>query len=422
MPNLDSFRLVPNSIKNGEPLTLCIEGLTNPEVYINKKCKIEIFEVDNPLAKSDVIAIFEAKVAEDKSVKPYKYYFTYVKRIDTLLKSIPSPETRTETDKAGTKWTFGFKPKWSLPHFKLMFELSLGTSSEHTIILKESEIDLEQYVFEIGFKIYLESTLRHQYITERSYCTLDARTLLAENCKISTELLMMDHSDMIHQRGIGTQYGSEYKPTSANEQTAFTDAKSTYNLKIGSCIDYVLSACEMGHTKSLLHKDWDFIKSHIVKGRGMSLGEGLEKAGWTGIYFNPDVKNPRDKNYDRHNYTYNPVAIKWRRYQASSDRLYKFSIKELVINYAPTTTYEDGTIESNVTPKETIQLDKLKRVPFGVVNVNGGMHTALFSNGYIYEIHWDKSYKDLLLYEKTLLEEWGWLSGAIQIPQGTWPS
>jgi hypothetical protein len=42
------------------------------------------------------------------------------------------------------------------------------------------------------------------------------------------------------------------------------------------------------------------------------------------------------------------------------------------------------------------------------------MHTWLFSFGSVYEVHWDGIGSDL--YERTPLEVFGWLSGAIVVP------
>jgi hypothetical protein len=424
MANEDSFRFKSNAVKNGDTLTICVEGLAYPAEYVGKTCKIEIYEVDSPLSKSDILATFDAVIDEDNSVTPPKYFFKNPTRTDTFPNTLPGPETRTNTDSLGNSWAYMLKPKWNAPHFKLSFELKSGNSASHLVLIKEANLDREEYIFEIGFKVYIGDKIKHEYMAKRSYCTLDARGALAENCKLATELLMMDHRDMINRRSIGTHYGSEYFPSDPAEQVSFTSAKVRYKLKVGSCIEYVLEACQLGHEKTLSSKDWAFIKGHMVKGMGMAIGEGFAKAGWMGVYFNPDVKHPFDGNTEKHNYTY-AIAKSKRRYQAvdtrDNNRLYKFSVKQLVINYAPTTVYENGTIETNVTPQDTTQINKLKQVPFGVVNVSGGTHTALFSKGYIYEIHWDKSHTDPVLFERTLLENWGWLSGAIQIPEGTWP-
>lgn len=66
------------------------------------------------------------------------------------------------------------------------------------------------------------------------------------------------------------------------------------------------------------------------------------------------------------------------------------------------------------TIENLVDINKLNAVKFGFGVSRGGMHTWLFSQGYIYEVHWDKIGKDL--YEKTRVEDFPWLDSVIVFP------
>ena len=51
---------------------------------------------------------------------------------------------------------------------------------------------------------------------------------------------------------------------------------------------------------------------------------------------------------------------------------------------------------------------------FSTSQVRGGMHTWLFSKGFVYEVHWDKAGKEL--YDKTDITNFPWQSNMIVVP------
>jgi len=61
-----------------------------------------------------------------------------------------------------------------------------------------------------------------------------------------------------------------------------------------------------------------------------------------------------------------------------------------------------------------IDIKSLEQVKFGFVISKGGMHSWMFSKGYVYEVHWDKVGSEL--YEATPLRIFLRISGVIVVP------
>jgi len=59
----------------------------------------------------------------------------------------------------------------------------------------------------------------------------------------------------------------------------------------------------------------------------------------------------------------------------------------------------------------------LKLVKFGFGLSKGGLHTWLFNEGKVYEVHWSELPTSGNLYEATDLNRFMWNSGAIIIPR-----
>ena len=130
---------------------------------------------------------------------------------------------------------------------------------------------------------------------------------------------------------------------------------------------------------------------------------------WKGIYINPDSKHPIDIDSE-HAYT-SHLASKTCKY-------YRIPLKYKVHNYNITPKSHHAFQKLNktapVTTLNAIGIASLRRVKFGFGVSKGGKHTWLFSKGDVYEVHWDKIGEGL--YEKTSLQKFPWLSGAIVVP------
>lgn len=166
------------------------------------------------------------------------------------------------------------------------------------------------------------------------------------------------------------------------------------------------------------------IADQVYKKRtmGTELAKYLQSIGWKAVYWNPDVKNPSDRQ-NEHPYTY-AVASK-------SSTYYGIPVAGMVINYRPTVIMDQPgffgwlfgakpTPSPKMTIKDLTGLNKLKSVRFGYGLARGGMHTFLYGSGSIYEVHWTglgtTPNGPKGLYEKSPFENYSWLSGAVLVP------
>jgi hypothetical protein len=418
----NSIRFIPNTSSSAGTIDLRIEGITQVDALVDKNILIEVYEIDYKQdggisgKSNDLLATFTAVIRKGSNNTAPVFFFNSVVRTDSNPSVLPiDPPRSVSNADSSKKWTLPFTPKWQYPHFNIRFVTSpsgTNVSSPFLILFQSQAVEREKYIYEIGVtikqdkKIFFDST--------RSPAFIDCNVALANNCAEATRLYMQDHIDLIGLRTIGTNYGSEYVPSN---QAIFQTEKTTYKLQQTSCIDYVLSAFELGHQKTFASKDWSFIKSFLSEGKGTTLAKGLEKNGWIGLYYNPDVKNPYDMTAgatkSEHSYSY-VVAKKSRIY-------YDLRVRDLVINYRPTTTFQDGRTPKTVTPKESAKVDLLKKVTFGFVIAKGGMHTALLHSGNVYEVHWDQGPREISVYQASDFQSlWPWLSGMIYVPKGAW--
>lgn len=100
---------------------------------------------------------------------------------------------------------------------------------------------------------------------------------------------------------------------------------------------------------------------------------------------------------------------------------YGMRVSQAVVNYRPERAdagrgRKQWTPTDSKTVKDITTLEKLRKLPFGVLTMRGGYHVAAIIHGVVYEVHWEKLSNDLGLYEKEDLETYGWNSGAIVAP------
>jgi len=183
--------------------------------------------------------------------------------------------------------------------------------------------------------------------------------------------------------------------------------------KATDCITYALNvltyAFEQIGDKGAASEIWK-------KGnKGSTLSTYLVKnKKWSGIYINPDVNHPVDRDAE-HVYS-NYMADKHCTY-------YAIPIKYKAVNYAPTAAsdpaFQAVSKHAPATKLNTVDIGILDTVRFGFGMSRGGMHTWLFSLGSVYEVHWDQI--GPTLYEKSSLDVFGWLSGSIVVPPDETP-
>lgn len=128
---------------------------------------------------------------------------------------------------------------------------------------------------------------------------------------------------------------------------------------------------------------------------------------WKAIYYNPDVNHPMDGNAEHIVSYYNQVK---KNCTYSSSRV---PISRAVINYNPSDTKVTQYLD--LTKKNVVDYNALKKIPFGLGMSRGGTHVWLYSSGKVYESHWDKEPASGL-YTAVDLNAFIWLSGIIVVP------
>jgi hypothetical protein len=232
----------------------------------------------------------------------------------------------------------------------------------------------------------------------------------------SIEMRMKAHNDSIDKTGVGTYFGdhSSWKTMSADEKTQWikdnakpgTTPPAASSIKENSCIGWAMENVGAAYKAAGKADRWAEIQHIVVsKGsKGMDLAKELKKDGWQSIYWNPDAKHPDDSNPE---HSFSALQV------ARGQGYYGVDVDAQVINYRPT----DG----QGTTLDTSGLDKLKKVPFFFGLAKGGVHTFVGRQGEVNEFHWSAMPDDHGSIQQTPLKDWGWNSGLIMVPPGTWP-
>lgn len=232
----------------------------------------------------------------------------------------------------------------------------------------------------------------------------------------SIELRSKQHLDSIAKTGIGKYFGdhSSWKSMSAadKDQWIKDNAKpgvtppSASSVKENSCIGWAMENVGAAYAAAGKTERWHEIKSIVVaKGsKGMDLAKELKKDGWESVYWNPDAKHPDDSNPE-HSFSAAQVA--------HGKGYYGMAVDAQVTNYRPT--------NGQGTKQDMSGIDKLKEVPFFFGLAKGGVHTFVGRKGEVNEFHWSEMPNSDHAIQQTPLEKWGWNSGVIMVPPGTWP-
>ena len=250
--------------------------------------------------------------------------------------------------------------------------------------------------------------------TTSSAASFGAR--LAAGGAQSIELRMKQHADSIEKTGIGKYFGdhSSWKTMSADEKTQWIkdNAKpgvtppSAGSIKENSCIGWAMENVGAAYAAAGKSERWAEIQRTVVaKGsKGTDLAKELKKDGWQSIYWNPDTKHPNDGNAE-HSFSASQVA--------KGKGYYGIEVDAQVTNYRPT----DG----EGTKQDMAGIQKLREVPFFFGLAKGGVHTFVGRKGEVNEFHWAEMPNSDHAIQQTPLEKFGWNSGLIMVPPGTWP-
>ncbi|MCI5146156.1 MAG: hypothetical protein D3923_11660 [Candidatus Electrothrix sp. AR3] len=174
------------------------------------------------------------------------------------------------------------------------------------------------------------------------------------------------------------------------------------------CITYVLNV--LSYAFKQLKDDKAADRTWQLGKHGTELAQYLvKKHGWKGIYVNPDAKHPLDAD-EEHTYT-SIIAIKKKKY-------YDIPLEYAVQNYSVTSDghpfFQKLSKTAPVSEQNEADIASLEQVGFGFGISRGGKHTWLFSQGKVYEVHWDAI--GVELYGARPLRVFPWLSNLIVIP------
>ncbi len=231
----------------------------------------------------------------------------------------------------------------------------------------------------------------------------------------SIALRSKQHLDSIERTGVGVYYGdhSAMKTMSAQERKDWAVANARpgttppTTFKESSCIGWVYENVGAAYAAAGKTARWNEILGIVAaKGsKGTDLAKELQKDGWQGIYWNPDAKNPNDGNAE---HTFSAAQVK------RGNGYYGITITDTVQNYRPT--------EGGPTRQDLSGIEKLSKVPFFFGLAKGGMHTFVGREGKVNEFHWNHMPDSKTAIEEKPLKDWGWNSGVIMVPPGTWPT
>jgi LysM repeat protein len=232
----------------------------------------------------------------------------------------------------------------------------------------------------------------------------------------SIELRTRAHLDSIEKTGIGTYFGdhSSWKTMTpeAKQQWIAEHAKagvtppSPGSIKESSCIGWAMENVGAAYAAAGKSQRWAEIQRVVVANgsKGTELAKELKKDGWQAIYWNPDAKNPDDGNPE---HSFSAVQV------SKGKGYYGVDVDAQVLNYRPT--------EGKGTKQDMSGVQKLREVPFFFGLAKGGMHTFVGRKGEVNEFHWAEMPDSKRAIEQTPLEKFGWNSGLIMVPPGTWP-
>ncbi|QAT84212.1 hypothetical protein EJ065_2640 [Corallococcus coralloides] len=260
------------------------------------------------------------------------------------------------------------------------------------------------------------ASLKAEKIRLEAITANDSGRSLGEVAAAFTVLKDVAHRLSVLEKGTGL-----YKGNRSGDPTASVIATD--------CTEYVIEVLSDTFKHQKQTDVWVRIKTQMranMKTRGATNPSGLDlqaalqqKLAWEGIFWAPDPKYPKYEwksvPASEQSFAYLKARESKSYYKATGNaQAYPgISIGRLVVNYAP---------ESNrATPKDTKDLNRLKKVAFGVFSAHGGYHMCLIISGIVYEVHWDKPSTSERVMEGTPLESWGglgrWGSGAIVAPR-----
>lgn len=200
----------------------------------------------------------------------------------------------------------------------------------------------------------------------------------SQHCEAKMWQLMKDSS---------TQVGSHYEGD--------RDGKSPTD-----CITYVRQVLEYGFEQMGQPDKVEGVRRSYEK--GTDLARYLVSIGWNAYYWNPDVRNPRDRGTTSG--PEHPAAY----LQALRNGVYyNVAVNDkMIINYNRT--------QPSSSPNDMDAFMKFSKVKFSYGLARGGYHTFLLSYGMVFEVHWRAAGAGL--YERSSFYSYSFLDGIVLVP------
>lgn len=199
-------------------------------------------------------------------------------------------------------------------------------------------------------------------------------TTFSQHCEAKMWQLFKDHDSQVGSKYLGDR-----------------DGKSATD-----CITYVRQVLEYGFGQMGQNDKAEGVHRNYEK--GTDLARYLVGIGWSAYYWNPDVKNPRDRQSE-HPFAYQQAL--------RNSHYYNVPLEDkMIINY-------NHTLPSK-TPNDMDAFMKFSNVRFSYGLARGGNHTFLLSYGMVYEVHWDQIGDGL--YERSAFYSFPFLDGIVVVP------
>jgi hypothetical protein len=255
------------------------------------------------------------------------------------------------------------------------------------------------------------ASLRAEQATLEATTQVGSGKSLGEVGSAFAKLKDVTHDLAVLEKGSGIYEGSQCTVKTAG--AVVTD-----------CTSIVLEVLENTFTQQGKSAEWAKIKKKYgenskargdTKLSGMDIQAALQsELGWKGIFWAPDPKFQIPKaqlsgaRSDEAGYTSTIAKSKGTYYKDyHKDQKTKgypgVNVHHRVIDYAPEAP-TSGT--ASTTTKDTTMLDKLKKLPFGVLSAHAGYHMTIITYGKVIEVHWSQEATDVNVIEQTDLAGW----------------
>ena len=208
---------------------------------------------------------------------------------------------------------------------------------------------------------------------------------------------LLAHHEACDRTGTGTIHGN-HSGVPAPAGAVSTD-----------CTEYVLTVLDQTFAAAGLSAQWRTIRRRAARNSGSGGLKGTEvikaiqaESNWQALFWAPDPRDPAD-NTAEHPYAYRIANTRQVYYGIHVDPA------RSVVNYRRTSPARRADLTG---------VERLRRLPFGLLAARGGIHMALIVNGEVHEVHWTEPATSRDAITATPLENFAWQSGVIAAPPG----